>query len=126
MKIAFDIHGTIDSDPKFFGKLFDFLKGCGVTVYITTGVPLWVAIDELSNMGLLTKCDKIFSITDYHISIGTDIRWDERDRPWIEDELWDRSKADFCKRENIDLHIDNSPIYGKYFETPYLQFKGME
>jgi hypothetical protein len=38
--------------------------------------------------------------------------------------LWDKTKADYCKQVGITLHIDDSPVYGKYFKgtgTLYLQ-----
>jgi hypothetical protein len=75
---------------------------------------------QLVNWGI--RFDKIFSITDYHEAIGTYIEWDEKGHPHIADELWDRTKADYCRKNEIDLAIDDSPAYGKYFTTPYLLF----
>lgn len=37
----------------------------------------------------------------------------------MDDYLWNKAKADYCRRENITLHIDDSNIYGRYFSTPY-------
>lgn len=67
--------------------------------------------------------DKIFSITDYHVSIGTHIEWDEKGHPHIDDRIWDSTKADYCRKNKIFLAIDDSPIYSEYFTTPYLHFK---
>ena len=42
----------------------------------------------------------------------------------VDDILWDSAKANYCKVKKIDLHIDDSPIYQRYFSTPYCLFDG--
>jgi hypothetical protein len=44
--------------------------------------------------------------------------------PWADSTLWDPAKAEMCAIEGIDVIIDDSPIYGKYFDainTIYVQ-----
>lgn len=121
MKIAIDIHDTIDARPHFFSMLTKLLKVYGVKIYITTGVPITPKVrEQLAKWGI--EYDVLFSITGYHEANGTTIKWDEKGDPWIEEEIWDRTKADYCKWNDIDLAIDDSTIYGKYFDTPYLLF----
>jgi len=122
MKIAIDIHGTIDAQPDFFSKLTKLLKAFGVEIHVTTGVQISSrVIKELADWQI--EYDYLFSITDYHVAKGTPIKWDEHGNPWIEDEIWNRTKGQYCWNNRIDLTIDDSPAYGKYFSTPYMRFK---
>lgn len=63
----------------------------------------------------------IFSIADHHKEKGTVIRYDEKGTPWIDTELWNKTKAEYCADKKIDLHMDDSDIYHKHFTTPYAQ-----
>lgn len=124
MKIGIDIHGTIDTDPEAFSILIKKLrKDAKAEIHITTGIKAVAAVEKLKDFGI--EYDHLFSITDYHESIGTKVVYDENGDPWIEEETWNRTKADYCKRENIDLHLDDSPLYGEYFTsgTMYIQFE---
>ena len=62
-----------------------------------------------------------FSITDYHTSIETPTHGTHPKYhfPMISDEDWDKTKADYCRREGIDLHIDDTLLYNEYFTTPF-------
>jgi hypothetical protein len=60
-------------------------------------------------------------LADYHKEKGVELLYDDNGNPWIDDETWNQTKAEICEKENIDFHIDDSPIYGKYFKTPYAQ-----
>ena len=31
----------------------------------------------------------------------------------MEESIWDRSKGDYCKKENIDIHFDDGLNYAK-------------
>jgi protoporphyrinogen oxidase len=37
----------------------------------------------------------------------------------FDDVLWDSTKAEYCKENNIDLHIDDTLCYNDYFTTPF-------
>lgn len=123
MIFGIDIHGVIDSKPKLYAKLTRRLFELGHEVHVITGAQITPKlIMQLKYWGIVYS--QLFSIADYHKSIGTPIRFDDPDNPWIDDEIWDRTKAEYCERENINLHIDDSDVYGKYFEsTIYLQIK---
>ena len=121
MKIAIDIHGTIDARPVFFSKLIKLLKTYGAEIHITTGVQSSIGVKEqLRKWGI--EYDVLFSITDYHLAKGTKVTWDENGDPWIEESTWDSTKGAYCKRNNIDLAIDDSDVYGIYFDTSYIHF----
>ena len=45
--------------------------------------------------------------------------FDEQGRPWVDDELWNKAKGEYAKREGLDLVLDDTEIYKKYFETSF-------
>jgi hypothetical protein len=120
MKIGLDVHGVCDSNPKFFAELSRLFVEAGHEVIIITGkMKSHGAIDEIEKLGITYT--KFFSIIDYHIKKGTEIKYDDTGNPWIDDDTWNKTKAEICKNEKVDFHIDDSSIYGKFFETPYAQ-----
>lgn len=121
MKIGIDFHGVIDKKPQFFSEFTKLLKENGHEVHILTG-------STVSN-NLLIELTKyqihythIFSITDYKENCGARVIYDDNGNPWIDDEDWNGAKAEYCQRLNIDIHLDDSSEYGKYFKTPYCLF----
>lgn len=121
MRIGIDVHGVIDEKPEFFSKLTKALIESGVEVHILTGPRDNQELrDCLKDHGIFYT--KIFSITDHHEKLGTPIRYDEKRNPFIDEYTWDKTKAEYCLRENIDLHIDDSDSYGYFFKTPYARF----
>lgn len=120
MKIGLDIHGVCDTNPEFFKEMSRLFVDAGHEVIIITGkMKSHGAIDEIKNLGI--SYTKFFSIADYHKEKGVELLYDDNGNPWIDDETWNQTKAEICEKENIDFHIDDSPIYGKYFKTPYAQ-----
>jgi hypothetical protein len=126
MKIGLDVHGVIDKSPDIFARLTHVLKAQGNEIIIVTGRELCSELfDKLDTLGVVYN--EVFSITSYHKEIGTHITYKDGDptQPLIAPPKWDRTKADFCAREGIDIHIDDSVIYGKYFDnipTQYILF----
>lgn len=123
IKVGIDIHGVIDSDPDLWAEFTRCIINSGNEVHIITGPPIeWVKPD-LIKWGI--DYTHLFSIIDYHESIGTRIEWKDSKNPWMEPVLWNPTKADYCRREGISIHIDDSPTYAQYFDTPYAEyFKG--
>jgi hypothetical protein len=122
--LGLDYHNVIDKYPEIFGTLSRLLMASGSQVYIITGhaaTPEFAQI--LERLGI--EYTEILSIVDYHKRIGTQIRYDEKGDPWIDEELWNSTKADLCKRYKVTMHVDDSEVYGKYFtgETKYLLLK---
>ncbi len=120
LKIGFDFHGVLDTHSKMFAELSKIFVANGCEVHVITGSKITPKFQqELIDLGI--QYTHIFSIVDYHESIGTPVQYDERG-PWIDADLWNRTKADYCSREGINLHIDDSDEYGKFFKnTAYLQ-----
>lgn len=117
-KIGLDIHGTIDAFPKEFSKLSNELINIGWQVHIITG-RIWQPdiVSSLEKMNI--KWTHQFSISDYLLSQNEKVIWKKDDNPIFDEEKWNKTKAEYCKKEEITIHIDDSKVYGKYFETPY-------
>jgi len=119
-KVGFDFHGVLDKHTDFFSALTKLLVASSWQVHIITGAKLTTDfLARLDSLGI--DYTHLFSIVDYHESIGTKVNYDSSG-PWIDAELWNSTKAEYCTRQGIDMHIDDSDVYGKYFkDTMYLQ-----
>jgi len=124
-KLGLDYHGVIDTYTEIFKRMAKAWVDRGREVHLITGTSLTrEKLAEIRAFGVLFTHQ--FSIVDYHTEIGTNIRYDQNGRPWIDDDLWDMSKAQYCKANRIYMHFDDSPIYGQHFElglhgTTYIQ-----
>lgn len=118
-KVSIDFHGVVNSNPEFFSSFLGLMKAKNIEVYITSGGP-HKFIARYLNMHNIPY-DRIWCIFDYFnarekVEIAADGSFH------IDDKLWNSAKGKFCERENIDLHIDDSIVYGRYFKTPYVRF----
>lgn len=120
MKIGLDIHGVIDSNTEMFSQLTKMLVSAGHEVHIITGPDRSKMIRFLEDNEI--SYTHFFSIVEDATCNGISVRWDDEGNPWVDGEFWNRSKGRYCQTMGIDLHIDDSKEYGKYFKTPYLQF----
>lgn len=120
MKIGLDYHGVIDSNFKMFSELSKLFKSNGHEVHIITGNPL---DDDFLKILKDNEVEytHLFSLLDYHKSKNTHIEYRDN-KFFIDPVLWDQTKSEYCKKHQIDLHIDDSDEYGKYFTTPFLRF----
>ena len=118
-KIGIDIHGVIDQNPDLFAAFTWALFSSGWEVHIITGQRKSEALKNLKLWG--THYTHFFSITDYHEEKKTEMVYGPENNPWMDSETWNKAKARYCKENGIDLHIDDSSVYGDFFETPYLR-----
>ena len=122
LKIGLDIHGICDANPEFFSELSRLFVNAGHEIHIITGRRVSDgAIEEIESLGL--SYTHFFSISDYHVEIGTKVWEDDENNPWLEGELWDRTKGDYCAKHQIDFHIDDTERYGDYFKTTFMLSK---
>ena len=119
MKLGLDIHGVCDSNP-IFKEIASAMVQANHEVYIITGSTVNDAIRDLREVGMIggRHYTSIFSITDYLLAKGAEVKWKDEHNPVFASSLWDTAKAEFCKEMGIDLHIDDSNIYASYFLTP--------
>lgn len=127
MKIGIDFHGVIDKAPEFFNKLVCCLLMSNHEVHIITGETYETASKILNAYGI--GWTHFYSITDDLLNQGKRYKKDKNDRPCFSTIQWNRAKAIYCKEHGIDIMLDDSMIYGKYFTTPYFKmeciFKGL-
>jgi hypothetical protein len=119
-KFSFDIHGTIDRKPEVFAALTQALVKAGCEVHILTGSRRTPKLEKyLVDLGI--HYTHFGSITDFRTSQGVGVTCLPNGDPWMDKEIWDRAKSEYCLQHNIAFHLDNSPDYGKHFKTPYFQ-----
>lgn len=118
MRIGLDIHGTIDKKPKFFAVFTQRAIANGHFVYVITGSQKTKELElQLKDWGI--QYTHFFSIADSLIAEGVIVHWKDKDNPWFDECYWIDAKAKYCARQGIDLMIDDSETYGKYFTTLY-------
>lgn len=124
IKIGLDIHGVTDSNP-FFKAMATAMLQAGHEIHIITGASTKKAKRDLRSVGMVEEKNytTIFSLTDYLIDKGVDVHWKDPSTPMFPDEEWNKAKAVYCQENEIDMHFDDSEIYGLYFSTPYAQVK---
>jgi len=123
-KIGIDIHGVITAYPEDFSEIIDRLMNNGHEVHIVTGARLSSRLIK-NLLQLNVRWSSMFSIVSYHEAIGTKVTYDNCGRPWMDEQAWIETKGLYAKNIGLDYHIDDSEIYGKYFdyETIYLLLK---
>lgn len=121
MKFGLDFHGVINKKPEMFSALSHALVQAGHEVHIITGPRRNKIEEDLKNFNIAFT--HFYSIVEYEEARGTEIFWDSKGDPYMDMAIWKRAKSEYCKREGIDLHIDDSAEYGEHFSTPFSLFK---
>lgn len=123
LKIGLDYHGVINGDLPYFKKFCTALLALGHEVHILTGGPENVVVRQLKNAGV--PYSRLFTIVDFFRTQGKTVcTQDGHFR--LDEKLWNTAKADYCRRFRIDIQIDDSSVYGKYFTTPYCHYHQTE
>ncbi len=120
-KLAIDWHGVLDAIPNEITFLVNSVYNNGGEVHILTGMT-WTedCTKQLEELGI--KYTHVFSVFDYHHKVLKTpiVGWhDVFNIPKIDDDIWDMTKGDYCRKHNISLHIDDTLQYNKYFTTPF-------
>lgn len=115
-KIGIDFHGVLNVYPDFFREFIAEALQNGIEVYIISGGPCDVIRQYLEEQRI--KYTEIWCMYDYFAQ-SSEIEYLPDGSFHVDDKLWNAAKAEFCKKENICLHIDDSMIYGRNFRTPY-------
>ena len=95
IKVGFDIGGVCNKSPLLFAVLSNLLVNNGHEVHIITGQEETNELKEqLKKMCI--KYTHFFSITDYQRKLGTTITYDENGTPWMDEEIWNKTKGEYC------------------------------
>jgi hypothetical protein len=122
-KLGLDIHGVADTYSPVYSLLSKLLVEAGHEVHVITGAR-WSKKTEKELKAAKITWTHFFSILEWHEQNDTEIWKDPNGYEWISGTEWDRTKAEYCKKEGITMHIDDSPLYALYFDnipTLYLQ-----
>lgn len=121
-KLGLDVHGVADSMPDFFAFLSDSIIKNGGEVHVITGGTWDKELEkQLSKSGI--KWTHHFSVYDYmldnHPHEGEVKFPDGTIQKRFNNSDWDKIKANYCRDNNISLHIDDTLIYNNHFTTPF-------
>lgn len=116
LKIGLDYHGVIDKKTDYFAKFCSEAKARNHLVYIITGGPKLKVEEALKKQNI--QYDFVFAISDYYQALGK-LELTPDGTINIPEYLWNIAKADFCRRNNINFHIDDSIAYLHWFSTPF-------
>ena len=122
MKIGIDIHGVLDTNPFFKHMALSMcFHQVGNEVHIITGTSTELALKDLENLDMHRgfHYTHLYSITDDLISRGIPVEWKDGNNPFFPYEEWDKAKAEYCAKNGIDIHFDDTKRYGEYFTTPF-------
>lgn len=122
-KVSIDFHGVITENPEFFGKLARLWRQKGIEIHVVSGGPREYIEKYLQTHEF--PYDVLWCIFDY-FNVREKIKVAADGSFHVDDLLWDAAKGQYCARQKIGLHIDDSKVYGKYFTTPYVRFDSRE
>lgn len=122
LKIGLDYHGVIDKNPNYFSVFCKLAFERGHQIHIITGGPKAQVKQKLEEAHIFYN--HIFAIVDYYSSLNQ-IEYFASGDYHIPDDLWNKAKGEYCVREQIDFHIDDSKEYEQYFFTPYCYYQNM-
>ena len=124
IKLGLDVHGVIDEDPEFFSDLSKTMFERGHEVYIITGREKTFGFVNKELKSYKIAYVAILSITTYQKELGTSISYldGRKSQPIMNPKIWNPTKAALCATAGIDIMIDDSLIYGKYFQDIKTQY----
>jgi len=121
MRIAFDIHGVLDTYPDELKAMITMLKKIGQDVVIVSGPTIDEIWREIVKLEIWSGI-AIYSVVDFLKEQGVEFTYDEKGTPWCDEETWWDSKARICRNYNIDCLIDDSYKYAPAFELIDAEF----
>lgn len=116
LKIGLDFHGVITDNPAYFKELANLAIAKGYEIHVISGGPQLTIIEFLNKWEI--KYTAVFAIVDFYDAQGQ-VSFFENGEFKVRDSLWNRAKAEYCERNKIDLHIDDTARYSQGFKTPF-------
>ena len=113
MRIAFDIHGTLDKDGGgILRKLVSSLINTNNIIFIISGSPTKEIKAIMGLMGFNPKDFMVISVVEYLKSKEVSM-WMNDETWWCEDSIWWSSKGMICREYEIDMIFDDKIEYKK-------------
>ena len=116
LKIGIDYHGVITQNPAFFGELTSLALKENHQIVVLSGAKAQDVEAYLLQNNI--SYSAVFSLLDYFQARELATFYEDGSF-FVPSVLWDRAKADYCLKNGVDLHIDDSMLYGTYFQTPF-------
>ena len=112
MRVAFDVHGVLDS-LDYFRKLLRGHYMAGDEVFIISGQKFDANVAAgLAKHNLMFH--KYISIVEWLQDEGYPIKW-TNGLPSAPEGVWDVTKAQICLHHKVDILFHDSPVYGLHF-----------
>ncbi|MBR1600619.1 MAG: hypothetical protein IJ677_03480 [Alphaproteobacteria bacterium] len=115
-KIGIDFHGVLNTNPSFFRDFCHQAINRNIEIHLISGGPR-ETIAEFAQMNSI-KYTKLWCIFDY-FNAKNEVKFLPDGSFHVDDENWNKAKAQYCLKNNINVQIDDSHIYKRYFITPY-------
>lgn len=117
LKVAFDLHGVITSNPKDYKTRMGRLISQGHEIWVISGPPSHQVKKELSELGLVEgeHYHNIVGVVDYLLDNNHPHKIDEAGNYWFDKVTWWSSKSEICENNNIHILFDNDKKYQDYF-----------
>jgi hypothetical protein len=116
--ISIDFFGSLNKDYELWSDFLEEIRRDGVKVHIISG--LW--LPDLANKLEAAKYyqdthyDYIHSILNYLSSVGEDTFYDEGTDSWYStQEAWWSAKAEICRLNRIQVHLDSDIRFKESF-----------
>jgi hypothetical protein len=116
LKIGIDYHGVITANPRFFKEFNALAIAQGIEIYVLSG-GFEIDITDFLRQEQIPYT-YIWSLADY-FDKNKQLTYLPDGSFKVDDRLWNKAKADFCKQNGINFHIDDSVLYGEHFTTPF-------
>ena len=117
MKVAFDVHGTLDRSPQMIIIWMKMFRESGHDICIISGPPILEIRKHLNEIHgeFFKDFIQIYSVVDWIKDQGIAMDQNENGSWYCNDAHWWRSKAVMCQEFDIDMIIDNEIRYKKHF-----------
>jgi len=118
MRIAIDVHGTIDTSPEVFKPMMKMFMRSGIDVVIFSGPPKLHIYNELVmlNYEKGIHFNNIYSVVDFLKSIDVPMTKDSNGNWWCDEKVWWEAKGLMCEAVHVDMVIDNDFRYQQSIE----------
>jgi len=113
MRIAFDIHGTLDKSYTLRNFVRLLNSGPDHQIFIISGPPHEQIAEELVQLGIVVDKYQILSVVDYLKNRGTEM-WLDENGWWCDEGIWWESKGLICRDYHIEMIYDDKIRYNQH------------
>lgn len=116
LKIGIDFHGVLEKNTVYFADFCRRVCDKGWELHVISGGPAAKVREYMNNHNI--PYTHIFAIFDACEKKGA-VEYKADGSFYVDENMWDKAKGDYCREKKIDIHIDDTLTYAKYFKTPF-------